>query len=248
MFSRSSRWMMSSSLWLSPCTLVSGGVTFFLNAPNNITRWLEPRIEGPAPDPDNPYVAVDIKFINELWVPDIYVYFLKRINVLTVFTKFAGLFIVNGNEILYSQETHITFWCPMRFNNFPLDKQVCKFKVATYIELKSRSNCKGWKLCLWWHQDDIHSLSALLWWLSEKHYIGLHNKVRSAIQLDYMHSCFQRLQALKPEDSFFEWTSINSNYSLTGYEMVLNRNSLKYIVNYYLPSGLFVLGKYILTI
>ena len=25
--------------------------------------------------------------------------------------------------------------------------------------------------------------------------------------------------------------------------MVLNRNSLKYIVNYYLPSGLFVLGK-----
>ena len=52
-----------------------------------------------------------------------------------------------------------------------------------------------------------------------------------------------RLQALKPEDSFFEWTSINSNYSLTGYEMVLNRNSLKYIVNYYLPSGLFVLGK-----
>ena len=48
-------------------------------------------------------MAVDIKFINELWVPDIYVYFLKRINVLTVFTKFAGLFIVNGNEILYSQ-------------------------------------------------------------------------------------------------------------------------------------------------
>ena len=76
-------------------------------------------------------MAVDIKFINELWVPDIYVYFLKRINVLTVFTKFAGLFIVNGNEILYSQETHITFWCPMRFNNFPLDKQICKFKVWT---------------------------------------------------------------------------------------------------------------------
>ena len=45
------------------------------------------------------------------------------------------------------------------------------------------------------------------------------------------------LQSLKPEDSFFEWTSINSNYSLTGYEMILNRNSLKYIVNYYLPSG-----------
>ena len=104
--------------------------TYVLFSCKSLPRWLEPRIEGPAPDPDNPYVAVDIKFINELWVPDIYVYFLKRINVLTVFTKFAGLFIVNGNEILYSQETHITFWCPMRFNNFPLDKQVCKFKVT----------------------------------------------------------------------------------------------------------------------
>ena len=51
---------------------------------------MEPRIEGPPPDPENPYVAIDIKFINELWVPDIYVYFLKQINVLTVFTKFAG--------------------------------------------------------------------------------------------------------------------------------------------------------------
>ena len=81
---------------------------------------------------------MDIKFINELWVPDIYVYFLKRINVLTVFTKFAGLFIVNGNEILYSQETHITFWCPMRFNNFPLDKQVCKFKVDICFEEEAR--------------------------------------------------------------------------------------------------------------
>ena len=59
-------------------------------------RWLEPRIEGPAPDPENPYVAVDIKFINELWVPDIYVYFLKQINVLTVFTKFAGSKFVKG--------------------------------------------------------------------------------------------------------------------------------------------------------
>ena len=53
-------------------------------------RWLEPRIEGPPPPADNPYVPIDIKFINELWVPDVYVYFLKQINVLTIFTKFAG--------------------------------------------------------------------------------------------------------------------------------------------------------------
>ena len=30
--------------------------------------------------------------------------------------------------------------------------------------------------------------------------------------------------------------------------MVLSRNSLKYIVNYYLPSGLFVLGRSVINI
>lgn len=42
---------------------------------------------------DNPYVPIDIKFINELWVPDVYVYFLKEIEVLTIFTKFAGVYV-----------------------------------------------------------------------------------------------------------------------------------------------------------
>ena len=48
-----------------------------------------------------------------------------------------------------------------------------------------------------------------------------------------------KLKPLKREDSLFIWQSIG-NYSLTGYEMVLKRNFLKYLVNYYLPSGLFV--------
>ena len=34
------------------------------------------------------------------------------------------MWIKNGTEILYSQETHITFWCPMRFGKYPLDRQV----------------------------------------------------------------------------------------------------------------------------
>ena len=72
---------------------------------------------------------------------------------------FSGLFVVNSNEILYSQETQITFWCPMRFHNFPLDSQTCKFKVLTIL-LISHDSLKtfccltfetfllGWKLCV----------------------------------------------------------------------------------------------------
>ena len=40
--------------------------------------------------------------------------------------------MVNQTEVLYSQETHVTFWCPMRFERYPLDYQTCHFKVHTH--------------------------------------------------------------------------------------------------------------------
>ncbi|XP_023343176.1 gamma-aminobutyric acid receptor subunit pi [Eurytemora carolleeae] len=177
-------------------------------------RWLEPRIIGPSNSSENPYVPIDIKFINELWVPDVYVYFLKQINILTIFTKFAGLFVVNGNEILYSQETHITFWCPMRFDNFPLDSQICKFKVGSYA----------------YDEAKMQFSTSLL---------SYDDTIRNTI-LDYT----VVLNPLGEDDKLFVWQSIG-NYSLAGYEMVLQRNSLKYLVNYYLPSGLFVLVSWV---
>ena len=33
---------------------------------------------------------------------------------------------------MYSQATQINFICPMRFDNFPLDTQICKFQVGSY--------------------------------------------------------------------------------------------------------------------
>jgi hypothetical protein len=45
---------------------------------------------------------------------------------------FEGLWIRNRTNILYSQEAHITFWCPMRFELYPLDKQICQFPMASY--------------------------------------------------------------------------------------------------------------------
>ena len=48
---------------------------------------------------------------------------------------------------------------------------------------------------------------------------------------------------LHDEDSYSVWAS--GNYSLAGFEMRLERNSFKYIVNFYLPSGLFVVVSWV---
>ena len=73
--------------------------------------------------------------------------------VVSVLSKHAGLWITREKEIMYSQvsyhvmschvmschvmshalqATHINFICPMRFDNFPLDTQTCKFQVGSY--------------------------------------------------------------------------------------------------------------------
>ena len=102
----------------------------------------------------------------------------------------------------------------MRFQNFPLDNQLCKFKVGSYA-----------------YDNTKMKFSASL--------LSYDDSLRNTI-LDYN----IKLNPLKSEDSLFVWQSIG-NYSLTGYEMILKRNSLKYLVNYYLPSGLFVVVSWV---
>ena len=47
-------------------------------------------------------------------------------------SKHAGLWITARREIFYSQATHITFICPMRFDAFPLDTQVMWTDAASH--------------------------------------------------------------------------------------------------------------------
>ena len=52
---------------------------------------------------------------------------------------------------------------------------------------------------------------------------------------------------LDEQDKIFYWLDI-ANYSVTGFQINLKRNSLKYLVNFYLPSGLFVIVSWVRTI
>ena len=77
-------------------------------------------------------VPMNLEFIKDLWVPNIFIYNLKTYKVIDVLSKLAGLWIDTEKKVLYSQATHITFICPMRFDKFPMDKQTCVFKVGSY--------------------------------------------------------------------------------------------------------------------
>jgi len=165
----------------------------------------------PPNSTENVMVPMNLEFIKELWVPNIFIYNLKTYKVIDVLSKLAGLWIDTEKNVLYSQATHITFICPMRFDKFPLDTQTCRFRVGSYS----------------------YDSSKLLF--ITKNY-GYSSKDANSIALDYD----IQINPLSPEDAVLDYGQLG-NFSLAGFEMVLTRYVSTYIITYYLPSGLFVI-------
>ena len=104
-------------------------------------EWQEPRLNmlpsfGASRRPNNSMepvtVPMNLEFVKDLWLPNIFIYNLKTFKVVDVLSKLAGLWIDTDKNVLYSQAPHITFICPMRFDKFPFHTQTCKFRVGSY--------------------------------------------------------------------------------------------------------------------
>lgn len=183
-------------------------------------QWREPRLQiDPSffqnrSSEEDQLQPVDLNLINDLWVPNVFIYNLKTFKVIDVLSKLAGLWVNSKNEIMYSQASQITFICPMIFNYFPLDTQVCKFQVGSYS----------------------YNMEKMIFAVSQ---LGYAHTSRSIV-LDYDIT----INNLRKEDQIFIGGSLG-NYSLAGFEMILRRHVSHYIINYYLPSGLFVVVSWI---
>ena len=84
-------------------------------------------------DNDFENISVNLELMKNLWIPNIFIYNLKSFKTIDVLSKLAGLWIDSNKRIYYSQATHITFICPMVFDAFPLDTQICKFQVKCFL-------------------------------------------------------------------------------------------------------------------
>jgi len=114
-----------------------------LNAYFNV-KWRDPRLlvskdyskEGPLPDnvvEDGPSLTpINLHILRNLWLPDVEILDLKAFETHSVLSKLEGIWIDSNLEVMYALATRITFICPMRFNSFPMDIQICKFKVGSF--------------------------------------------------------------------------------------------------------------------
>ena len=95
-------------------------------------RWVEPRLINNNTNVDpGKWTPIDLQFLHHLWVPNIFIYDLRSFMALNVLQKLAGVWILGGNEVNYNQATSVTFLCPMRFDLYPLDSHICKFRVGS---------------------------------------------------------------------------------------------------------------------
>lgn len=124
-------------------------------------------------------------------------------------------------EVLYVIATRIRFMCPMNFNKFPMDTQTCKFQVnkktflrkfyakfkeKTIIMYKSLQNTQVGSF----NYDNTKMVYRT-------YYLPLMPNSTESI-LDYE----VEIASLKVEDTFY-LPAETGNYSVAGFEMVLNR-------------------------
>jgi len=97
-------------------------------------HWKEDRLILPGDGHNNSgaeWVPIDLDFMQYLWVPNVFVYDIAEFHAIECLKRLAGIWVVKDKELFYNQATHLTFMCPMRFNRFPLDTHVCKFKIGS---------------------------------------------------------------------------------------------------------------------
>jgi len=191
-------------------------------------QWREPRLHinsdffqdrMEAPTTDDTLTPVDLNLIKDLWVPNVFIYNLKTFKVIDVLSRLAGLWVSPNKDVMYSQASQITFICPMIFNYFPLDTQVCKFQVGSYS----------------------YNMEKMIFAVSQLGYAHTSSKSTDrSIVLDYD----IQISPLEEDDKVFVGGPLG-NYSLAGFEMILKRHVSHYIITYYLPSGLFVVVSWI---
>jgi len=83
---------------------------------------------------DKPFTmaAVNVNILPKLWIPDLEIMDLMSFETHKILSKLEGVWIDSNQVVMYALASKITFICQMDFNAFPVDIQVCKFRVGSF--------------------------------------------------------------------------------------------------------------------
>ena len=112
-------------------------------------KWLEPRIminETSADWSDITYgqpdsIEIAPEFIKTLWNPDLELYGMEEFRSQSILKDMSSLKIMKNRHVQYMLRVDISISCQMKFDTFPLDRQICPFRIGSYSSTIETVNC-----------------------------------------------------------------------------------------------------------
>ena len=151
-------------------------------------KWKEPRLEidETASDwndtkfglPDTVDIAPEV--LKSLWNPDLEIYGMEAYDSKSALKAMSSIKINKNRNIEYSARVDIAISCKMNFDQYPLDKQRCPFRIGSYYSAEDTVNCTS---VYEFDKDRQRSLQYYLWIepLPEEYHIFVYEKKRYAV-------------------------------------------------------------------
>ena len=112
-------------------------------------KWKEPRlvINDSASDwndtkfglPDT--VDISPEVLKNLWNPDLEIYGMEAYDSKSALKAMSSIKINKNRNVEYSARVDISISCKMDFDQYPLDKQRCPFRIGSYYSAEDTVNC-----------------------------------------------------------------------------------------------------------
>ena len=170
-----------------------------------------------APSNISDHAPIDISFLKLLWIPDTYFLNLKSIKILDGVHNANGIFLLNKTNILYEIEMEIEVFCNMSFESYPFDSHSCFFMMTSFK-----------------HEFNVLNFSLTEFDFDASTQVG---------RLDYM----VEIESLPESMKLRKFKSNGRRFAYAGCAVKLKRYVQKYILNYFMPSGLLVLVSWVST-
>ena len=169
---------------------------------------------------NNTFTPINNAIIDKIWVPSPYIFDLKSIK-----TKARMLYLLDQKYITYNRDLEVSLYCYMVFDNYPIDSHVCYFKMNSFNYLEDKFSYKTTMITLADTEDKM----------DDDDVSGQH--LQQLNVLDYE----VELNELTEDPSVLEQGGEERDISkrpIAGFKIKLHRKYKKYIIYYYIPSGL----------
>ena len=182
-------------------------------------HWIDARLNVKSHSEDVLYRNKTFNHLNKvvmdkIWLPEPYIFDLQNIK-----SKQDAIFLMDQKYIIQIVDVKsITIYCPMVFDHYPLDSHACYLKVCSssyhdrFVSFKTEPFMDD-------HEIDLS---------------GQHFKQKTVLDYEV------EINKLPEKHSYLELGRQTDiiRHSIAGFEIKLHRKYKKYIIYYYMPSGL----------